>query len=554
MTSPLRVLVCDDDEMWKRIAEEQLEPFGDHVEVEFFTDPDQASLAVRSRHYDAAFIDIYFPVGPGIDQDPKGIDLSRTLASMAPSCKQVLMTRFAARGFSQIFEYVWSFDGASPAVVNKSAQRVEYFYDFVEKNFSRRLQRVWSMPDVSKIAESLIDGTRRRGTYRRSEVELEREIRNLLFDLFDEAASIELASRPPALQIERHHFGQSGSIVLETRIHYGQDETDSPVLGTRCVVKIGSLKSTKQEEKRYRELVRMGVPVEFRVELLQTAYGDDLGAICYSFAGGESEEIESFDELLVAEAADQQASPTDVLMPRSTRVLSELFDTQRRSWHAIVGKSEAIADFYSDEFGTDFLERIRQMANFVRKQEQGRFNGESGEWSLKGFKMFLPTRDDPGVGAWRKRSPTCLVHGDLHGGNVLVNSRGTVNMIDFANVSLGPRFVDSTALAATVRLRLISEFPASEISRIYKAEQALIRERTSEKSIALLTSTYHWFGLARTLNQLALKNAARRHEDQEIQKELIMTQLCYSISIFGLPWLNDAQRMRLVVWSAALKM
>jgi hypothetical protein len=537
----LRILVCDDEREWEGIASAELEPYLDRIEIVYTRTPEEARSEIRAKSIQMAFVDIYFPVEGSKDERAEGIELSRYIERWAPSCHQVLMTRFLNKGYSDLIERFGEFRAQQPLIVNKASTLAQPFLESVNTRLEARLRRRWTTPSLRTAAELLVTARRQIAGLRVGDAsEVERELDGLFFDLFNEAMSANLMKQPPTLRVEDLHRGRSGSVVLETYIDYGRDRSGEGVVGTRCVVKLGSRASIQREESRYRSLVRMGVPSEFRVELIETAYGDSLGAICYSFAGGTlAKRIASLDELL----ADTNHEEDD----RAMKVLRRLYDGQHRSWDSIQGETMGIATFYAREFSADFGANVRRLRSFLEKHYGDQFDTKSGIWTLGGSAWTAPNDNDLGSGKWKKTSPTCLVHGDLHGGNILVNEHDDVTMIDFANTALGPRFADTAALASTIRLETLPDvLDARELHAIARAESVL-RQRNPDSRALAEGEKHRWFRLARELDGLSLANITRRHADEAVEKELAATQLCYALSIFGLPWWTRVQRTRLAL-------
>lgn len=69
--------------------------------------------------------------------------------------------------------------------------------------------------------------------------------------------------------------------------------------------------------------------------------------------------------------------------------------------------------------------------------------------------LTIPPLGYRGTGAFQPARPTRLVHGDMHGGNVMVERVGgrlRPRLIDYGSVGFGPRLADFVMLDASIRL------------------------------------------------------------------------------------------------------
>lgn len=543
---PIRVLVCDDDILAEVVQQRIKKPLGERVHCDLVRTPAEGRAAIDASDYDLAFIDFRFP-------NDTGLGLLSYIAERAPSCRRVLMTKHLEKTYRDVFEYAARPAQKSPlSLANKSDFKQNFFLAHINAHFERRLEQRWVMPDVSVVAGQLarLSPQKAPGLRRESSASIEREVQKILFELFDMSASAPLedeATTQLDIDPEIMH-GRTGSVALRARLDYGGLE-GGPVYGSRCVVKIGPRESIKGESEKFQELVRMGVPSEFRVELIGTAVADGLAGVCYSAAGGSfSGDVVSLD--VVLQRGD---------MERAHEVVERLFDTSEKSWDNIRGGDQTIAGFYHDAFNADFVDRIRRVRSWAKASGFGTFDEETSRWTLGQHTVDLPVDDAPGHDLWPLETPTCLIHGDLHGGNVLVTATGKPYMIDFATVRIGPRFADAAALAATVRLQ-VPELATDAVALDEKALSTYLDgdlRLTSSKledpdtlQYAMERFADHpWFGLARRLDALARTNA----DAEDARLELMQTQLAYALYICQPHLWNSAQQLRLAAWIGALQ-
>jgi hypothetical protein len=198
------------------------------------------------------------------------------------------------------------------------------------------------------------------------------------------------------------------------------------------------------------------VPLLHRVELLGHSEDTVLGAVCYSFAGGIlGKSLQSLDEQLCV--------PERAQLVR--KVMDSLFGKPARSWYAVTAERVAAMPYVTRTHEVDLESCHDQLDDagraLARHGEGISFTAadarHDGELTAGKAKLRLPRRTIWGDGVFQNALPTCLVHGDMHGGNVMVELDGEslsrVCLIDYANAGPGPRLTDFVALEASVRLR-----------------------------------------------------------------------------------------------------
>ena len=247
-------------------------------------------------------------------------------------------------------------------------------------------------------------------------------------------------------------------------MRFGRDRARRTVEGIPVVLKVASRESTTSEVERYNRFVKYGVPLLHRVEMLGHAVDQALGAVCYSFAGrvlGES--LESLDQqLCVPEKAEHVRA-----------VMDSLFGAPARSWYAVTGPPVPVNQYIQrtyavkfaschdqlDDAGKAIAKRLGSEVSYSPPGER-----EDGELTAGKAKLRLPRRTIWGEGIFLKALPTCLVHGDMHGGNVMVEmdkqKLSRVCLIDYGNAGPGPRMTDFVALEASTRLRDVQSIVA----------------------------------------------------------------------------------------------
>lgn len=535
----IRILVADNDPEVFPVFEIQLAQYGlqDHIELIRAHEPAEALKAIDDNYLDMAFVDLMFSPD---DRDDSGLAVLTRLGERSPRCIPVLMTAYVSRNFAEVSRRTTTMTGGRTYLYNKSDHTGAQIPTLIKNFFQERIDAEWSMSLPDAAVDSMISKGKRIQAMRKNRDAVRDEMECLLFDLFNEPASIALSSQKVTIELEMMSPGMSASITLRARPHYGVDKQSQPIYGNRCVVKIGARNGIDEEVSRFNRLVKLGVPSEFRVELIASAIGDTLGAVCYSFAGGsQSDEIVSLDEFLLRQDLGAAAS-----------VINQVFNKKSKNWWAVEGEPMSVQGFYSKNFGTKFPERVKSIHDFLKRGKEWNYDEKHSRVSFEGFSFDIPSESDLGKSSYFASHawPACLVHGDMHGGNVLVDSYGRTSLIDYATAGFGPRFADAVAMAATVRLRSgPSASPAVDAAKFFNHELALVHNRPVEDQVRAAP----WFQLSKQIETLVLSNFGNS-EDLLLRKEYAVTQCIYGISIFGLASWSAWQKMRIVSWIAAL--
>lgn len=316
---------------------------------------------------------------------------------------------------------------------------------------------------VDGLAEvaSLLDARRNRVPGLRREMdEVKVEVARLLQKLFAPLSrgfgtgSATLRLRP----VERQ--GLSAAVAISCELETGATSQGLPALGVQLILKIGPTLDIELESRRFDEFVRFGVNLRQRVEVLGTAFAHSLGCIAYSFAGGlHGDELVSLDRLM-----------RDVeLHELAASAIQEVFDASQKNWYGVDADRISPGMFVREHYTIDWPSRyevINQRGRkLARKSSSIGFDAasshEDGALYVHNEKLMLPQRKIFGSGAIQSPVRTCMLHGDLHGGNVLVETTtdaddgariGRVCFIDFRHAAVGPVATDCVILQLSLRL------------------------------------------------------------------------------------------------------
>lgn len=470
-----RLLVVDEEEVILRDARKQ---FGADPDICLVTaaTQDAALRAVGKYYFDAAMIDIELDVPAG------GYEVMREFAEVAPGTPLVVMTKHVDP--AHVRELV--------RLVNPWPPRIAGIIDKAPLSKPGHDAATWMRPAVASIIEEwrssrvelinedlaleLLEARADRiPGYRDDPEEIATELDRICRCLFGDISGLAEGS---GIGIELSPIGSPGlssAIAVEATVRLGEDLSGEPVTGSRCVLKIGPVAGIREEVERYGRFVKFGVRLTQRVELLDHTYHHALGAVCYSFAGGVfGDALVSLDELLRSSGDSDLASAA----------IAELFALSSQSWYAVQCDGISARTYISQTYETDFGECFKSLEGTLNKLQRrlrrpdlqkalGGYvafekpdDGTDGMFELGGKKLAIPRRNVLGDGRLISAIPACLVHGDMHGGNVMLElSRASagngasadvelrrVCLIDYRSSGPGPRAVDAVALQASLRL------------------------------------------------------------------------------------------------------
>jgi CheY-like chemotaxis protein len=444
-TRVFRVLAIDDHETTLEEIEDQLDPLG--IEVIPATTAAMAIEILDRQYIDAAIVDIL------LKDVEAGREVLRQMRHRAPAAATVIASAYT----DNLGEFIGIDAPQLLKIVHKDPMELpeDWAVQALRKPFEDWQARAVRIENI-ELAIRLLEKRRDRLPQLREGEELACEIDRLFRLVFGAAtdpthdSSVTVELRP----IRRE--GLSPAATVEANVSFARDLAEKPVDGTPVVVKIAGRDSTLAEADAYHRYVKYGVPLLHRVELLGHAADRALGVACYSFASRKRElELETLDE--------QFALPERA--PYVRRVLDDLFDESARSWYAVTTRPASTAQYFARSYGLDLVDcqdKLDAAAKAVERRvgTEVELNAptqkDDGELRIGRARLLLPRKSIWGDGVFVKKVPTCLVHGDMQGGNVMMEldhgELERVCLIDYANAGPGPRLVDILALEASMRL------------------------------------------------------------------------------------------------------
>lgn len=447
-----RVLALDDEYPVLDVIESQLDPLG--IEVIRANTAEEAITTLRERYVDAAIVDLQLE-----NAAQGGREVLRAMRALAPNAATVIATRFT----ENLGQYVGITEPRLIKIVHKAYKmRKDWAEDALRNPYEQWRSSKVRVANLELAVERLGSRGTRLAALREGE-ELAVEIERLLRRLFG-SVSNDASAEPTEMTIELRPIrseGLSPAVTLQANVSFGHDQAKRPMAGTPVVLKISSRRNTLAEVARYHRFVKYGVPLLHRVDMLGEGVDGALGAVSYSFAGGlGGKTLRSLDEEL--------CRPERLGLVR--KVMDELFGTPARSWYLVTGRRVSATSYFAETYETDLEDchsQLEQACQTVARRfaphvsfSPSRNDSEhevDAELSAGHAKLRLPPRTLWGRGLFLEGLSTCLVHGDMHGGNVMLELAGEdlerVCLIDYGNAGPGPRLTDFVALEASARLR-----------------------------------------------------------------------------------------------------
>jgi CheY-like chemotaxis protein len=565
------VLVVDDEEPILVEAQRQLERLS-YVEPLCVGTQDAALAALNERYVDAAIVDI------GLDKEAGGYEVLRGLGLRAPHACALIATKYTdIEHTRQLMTLVGTTSPIITRIIEKRNPPPNWMGSWVAEHSLPWRERGVVVDNLDLAVGLLMKRKRRIPSLRANDLECAFEVDRLCRELFGRVTGVAENSHIEVRLSPIDRQGLSAAITVEAEVNLGRDAAGHPVRGSRCVLKLGGKEDIRGEVERYHRFVKHGVRLTERVELLGHASDGALGAICYSFAGGLfGRTLRSLDELL--------HEPDGHAVARAT--LQRLFDVNKRSWYGVACEAVSPMQYLRESYGTDFDRCYRtlndsgqKIANRVSGVAHASFKradeSTDAELLIDGVKLVVPRLNRLGDADLISATEACLVHGDMHGGNVMVElddhddtPGGTLRrvcLIDYRNAGPGPRCIDAVALEASARLADVHQIVRREVGEsgtdqlddasFARAARACAARVEGERQILSMCwdrdehpndGGARWATLAADLVHLTRRNFPdlRPGEYQGVALLSALRHLGYAIGALG--------RVRIMAWITAL--
>ena len=467
-----RVLIADNEVQPHEFLRARFEEssLNDKLDLYHARTEDQALDLCRNHYMDLILLDLSFRKA---DELTTGRAVLEGLAEWGCSADVILMTGVTMGG------------DAAPRLIQSITRNTRpRVIELVRKDALEEVARMVAqlldsfsaikveISDLSVAASAVASRSKRYPTKaapREAQTELVIELDRLLRDLFGRVDGFARSTSVAVRLAPLANVGLSSAATLHAKVSLGFGNAVQTSPGNDCVLKIGPIDDMREEFARYEEFVRYGVRLDQRVELLAFAFRDSIGGIVYSFAGGaHGQALMSLDELLRANEG------------AASGVLSSLFESV--SWYTVSTGKGRVRKYIEPSSSTRLekcLDRnIRSLNNigFMVAAMPGSYGADATFHVAGGPNLTLPGENYLGEGWSLTEYPWCLVHGDMHGGNVLAELSlslpsetslslsseaqshltsedvGRTCLIDYRNSGPGPRCIDAAALEASIRI------------------------------------------------------------------------------------------------------
>jgi CheY-like chemotaxis protein len=445
------VLVVDDEEEPRQEIKRQFEE-APRIEVVEADTTLAASQVLQERYIDAVILDMM------IETINDGKEVIRELGRLAPDCTVLIAT--------QLDDVASTVVGTTRPRITGIVTKGELDEDWAPKGLASTISK-WRDREMSvRGADLVVDyfddrDTRERIPSLRARDQLAVEVGRLTRAIFGAVRGIgepvQVALRP----IDTEGLSPAVTVIADVRM--GKDYKAEDLPDAVTVLKVGPVADIEAEVDRYETVVKYGVRLTHRVELLGYASAQTLGAISYSFAGGIfGVALTNMNELLRSPTRDEIVDSA----------LENLFQASSRNWYRVALRPVPPTTYFRGEGNLKIKESYERLEGSLRKL-RNRFPGKIsydppgdrlGQITVDNVKLAIPP-----AGMWR-RGPfvpaldTCLVHGDMHAGNVMVElaesaepdsriglAMRRVCLIDYQQAGRGPRMMDFVALEGSVR-------------------------------------------------------------------------------------------------------
>lgn len=334
------------------------------------------------------------------------------------------------------------------AITEAFEEKVEVNFDLEIPERSIRLLRL-----LIRGLDPLVAGS---GGIDAAERHLETVVRRLFYSIGEDADHDRLQRyiKVDFRSLDQGAGGSAVALASPTRV-----ET-APEPGPEIVVKFGLASSVRQEHARYFRFVAPFL-TGCTTTVIGPCYSGEIGGTGYSFAGG----IRGNVKLLGDYYESSEASDLEAMFDR-------LFRETCAGWHSQTSETnDPLARIYRDLLGLDKTSRVTRMEDHLDELGDLRRPGlriarqeATGTIQVKVSRreaLVLPNPmnflDDRSLGAIPGEYNS-IVHGDLHCGNLLVDSAGLAWLIDFGRTTdKGPLFADFAELETSIRIDLLTE-------------------------------------------------------------------------------------------------
>jgi CheY-like chemotaxis protein len=442
MERPGRILIVDDNERWRTLLQEILEPGGFRVDT-------AGTVAEALRRMDESFYHLLVLDIRMEDDDAtnvEGMDLLRSLETIggADAVRVIMLSAYGSKEQMReafrdrhVEDFLTKEDFDDIAFL---AQVRDLFAGPMQINLSLAIN--WQ--GISGAAE-MIQNTRY-GAVRISRDSPPETVHAAAAELDD--LLCRLFHRDESLLVQPLTAGRSDAGVLLA------ERFDAAGNAPPVVVKFSAAAEMRTEYRHFKQYIEGRIGGGRTTTVIGAPrYTPRLGGIVYSMLGAAGERFESFEDFYLR--AD---------VPQIQAVIQRLFFDTCRTWYNNPGVRRV------HNLTEEYLGTLGYTAARLERALDERFKGVQGRQRLQ----FRALGDAPAFSnplALLHRQPflrstfVCPTHGDLHAQNILVDSDLHAWLIDFLRTGPGHILRDVALLDTAVRIQLLP------------AEQATLEER-----------------------------------------------------------------------------
>lgn len=304
--------------------------------------------------------------------------------------------------------------------------------------------------------------------------------------------------------------------------------------GPRCLIKVGPRTDSVQEVERYESFVRYGLGLNYRVELLASVVGDTIGAACYTHFEARGDTQYDLQHFFNEES------------PVALEAIELLLSPDSQFFTAVPSTERDLARFFQDEYNRPIKDLLGRLEEFVGGQDDLAIGLDRSSVSWNETSIPIPCREDMGLAAFSGSYGACLVHGDLHGGNVLVTANGQPVLIDYRNMGRGPRLLDFVSLEVSLRMSANSVAEVDDVGPgLFEREHQVWNDTWSGDHA--LDGRPFWEQASLTIRRLAIEN----HPDAT-EVEYAAAALLRTLRVMSAFAPQDKHRLRLLPFLSML--
>lgn len=448
-----KILVIDDLPDWRQMIGGLLVDAGYNVDTA--ASADEAMRLLRQQPYHVAIIDLRLDERDELNQE--GLQLAEQMKAYLPELAILILTGFAnipavkrslqprENGLSIAFDFLEKHEIAKllPSIQNAftNAARVnpqltiEYVDEFSAADLKAGIKCLQSLE--SEMAN--------------------REIVDLFQRIFYESDRI---------QVRAMNGGHSsGAVVLVSPVNQDMAQTD-------VVVKFNQRDKAETESRNYDLYVANYVGGARRTQRLDFRATARLGGIAYSFVGAEIREFQRFGHVYVNKNVDV-----------IKHIIDNLFKETCYTWYTKTGLPgsgpRSLGADYRKWLRLDASKLMATLTDLVRQSHLAhlsfvnpRLSGQS-EIFFEERRVNLLNPLPLSHTALIYKGPYCFTHGDLHEGNILVDSHNQTWLIDFYHTGPAHPVRDFAILESAIKFSL--QQSAVSLPLLYDWERGLIQ-------------------------------------------------------------------------------